>query len=97
MLDPVKTAKSIKYISNIESILKGMTVRNWITGLHGIIIAVLMLSKIWAPSQYQPKINDTIGVLTATGFLAAKDFNAHSTVAETQEATFKEGERRDQG
>lgn len=64
--------------------------KNWITGLHGAIILGLMVSKIWVPTGYQSKVNDTIMVITASGFFVSKDFNTHSTVTETEIASQKE-------
>ena len=60
--------------------------RNWITFTHGAVILGLLVFKIWAPAEWQGHINDTIGVLTATGFFAAKDFNNHSTTTEVAKA-----------
>lgn len=64
--------------------------KNWITALHGLVITILLLAKIWAPSQYQTKIDDTVMALTASGFFMAKDFNQHSTTTEVTKATVEE-------
>jgi hypothetical protein len=85
-----KLVRSKKYFDEIKLDLKELFTKNWITSLHGIVIAGLLLSKIWLPPVYQDKINDTIMILTATGLFSAKDFNQHSTVSETQEATREE-------
>lgn len=90
MLSPIKLIKSKKYFDQIQVLVKGITLKNWKTTLHGLIIAGLLLSKIWAPTEMQPKINDTIMALTATGFFVTKDFNVHSTSGEVVDATKKE-------
>jgi hypothetical protein len=87
MLNPIKLWKSRKYVNEVLEDWKGVSVKNWTTTLPGIIIALLMLAKIWAPADYQSKINDTIGILTAAGFVAAKSSNVHSTEKEVEVAT----------
>lgn len=93
MLNPIKLVKTYKIANQVEAIIQGMTMKNWITGLHGLVILLLQLSTIWAPSSIVPKIHDTEMVLIASGFFVSKDFNQHSTVSETQQATVKQDEK----
>jgi len=49
--------------------------QNWKTNLTGILTCVMALALIWAPSQYQPKIQATVAALAGIGLISAKDNN----------------------
>lgn len=73
--DISKLFKTEKVLGTISNSLKGMTMKNWKTGVCGTIAGLLMLAKIWAPPAYQSKINDTTTAFIAMGLLSAKDYN----------------------
>lgn len=50
-----------------------MTPTNWRTSLHGIATGVLMLASIWAPPDWQGKIQGTAGAFVAMGLISAAD------------------------
>jgi hypothetical protein len=74
MLSPFQLLKTERLISQLQELLKGLTMKNWITTLHGVAIVVIGLSQIWLP-QYKEQINATVVILIASGFFTSKDFN----------------------
>ena len=90
MVGPLQLLKTEKLANQLQQLINHLTMKNWLTTLHGVVIIGILLAKIWAPPAAQSKLNDTIYALTASGFFVAKDFNQHSTQAETNAATSKE-------
>lgn len=72
-----KLIKSKPLVDQIEKDAKGMNKANWKTTVVGIISAGIALSQIWAPAQYQGKINATAVALAGVGLVAAKDHDNH--------------------
>ncbi len=68
-----KLLKSKKYVDEIEKDAKTMTKMNWKTSLVGIVTCVIALATIWAPADYQGKIQATAAALAGVGLIAARD------------------------
>lgn len=70
-----KLVKTEKMANEIQKEINGMTKSNWKTNLMGIITLVMGLASLWAPTQYQGKIQQTSALFAGAGLLAAKDHN----------------------
>ena len=80
MLNPFTTLpkliRSEPLVDGIEKDLRTMNKSNWKTTTVGIISALIALSQIWAPPQYQQKITATAAALAGVGLVASKDHDA---------------------
>lgn len=75
MISPFKLLKTEKLATEIEKDINTMKPSNWKTNVTGILTAVVALALLWAPTQYQAKIQATAGILAGIGLIAAKDSN----------------------
>ncbi len=58
-----KLIKSKGPVEQIETLSEGLTMKNWKTSLAGIASCLVALGLIWAPPEYQPKIQATAAAL----------------------------------
>lgn len=75
MISPFKLLKTEKLATEVEKDINSMNKSNWKTNLTGILTAVFALALLWAPAQYQEKIQATASILAGIGLVAAKDHN----------------------
>lgn len=68
-----KLIRSKPIADQLEKDVKTMNKTNWKTSLAGAIVCALALAKIWAPADYQQKIQETSLALAGVGLVAAKD------------------------
>lgn len=70
-----KLIRSKPLIDGLEKDVNTMNKSNWRTNLIGAITLVIALATIWAPAQFQSKIQATAAALAGAGLIAAKDGN----------------------